>query len=298
MTDKIKEMTDNKIIDDTEFPHSSEDHDVVVNLPDNLNELIRKSTDIDDLSSCSFATQEKYEDSDGEKQAEVISSENENVDFDTSTVILNPADFIDPEIETVIQYELGSDSTIVQNECVNIADNDEEDKKEPESADIEKPGTTQVSHETVQDELHDEVAKVPQLSPKFIIKKQKSINERLKPLLDEQFYDGPRLEKLAKRMKILPQVFDVAKNIASVKRKHPEVYTMKQFDTFNFTYHDELRHRFELNKKKGYNATYNTHLKKEAKRYQTEDAKMISFVRDIYKTCKLLCTQYEDMDFC
>ena len=245
------------------------------------------------------STKEKYEDSDGEKQAEVdvdvdvdISSE-ENIEFDTSTVVLDPAQFIDPETETVIEYKIESDSSIAHNECVNITENAEEDEKVVEPANVVKDV--------------DKLSEVPQLSPKMrsltpsqksIVKSDKSINDRLKPLIDEKFYDGPRLEKLSNRMKILPQVFDVAKDIATVKRENPDVYNMKQFDTFNFTYHDELRHRFELNKKKGYNTTHNTHLMKEAKRYETEDAKMLSFVREIYKTCKLLCSQYENMDFC
>jgi len=274
---------------------SDSGEDVVVNLPKNLDEIIRTSTDIDysHSPSPSLASQVKYEDYDGEKQAEV-SSDNENVDFDTSTIVLDPADFIDPETETVVEYKIESDSSIVQNECVNITENAEEDEKVAEPADVVKD--------------IDKLSEVPQLSPKMrsltppppkpIVKSDKSINDRLKPLVDDKFYDGSRLEKLANRMKILPQVFDVAKDIATVKRENPDVYNMKQFDTFNFTYHDELRHRFELNKKKGYNTTHNTHLMKEAKRYETEDAKMLSFVREIYKTCKLLCSQYENMDFC
>jgi len=294
-------MTDNKMIEtNTSNVMENSEEEVVVNLPNNLDEIIRKSTNIDyspspTSPSPTFSTKEKYEDSDGEKQAEVdvdvdISSE-ENIEFDTSTVVLDPAQFIDPETETVIEYKIESDSSIVQNECVNITENAEEDEKIAEPADVVK-----------------DVDELPQLSPKMrsltppppnpIVKSDKSINDRLKPLIDEKIYDGPRLEKLSNRMKILPQVFDVAKKIASVKRKHPEVYTMKQFDIYNFTYHDELRHRFELNKQKGFNANHNNHLKQEAKRYETEDAKMISFVREIYKTCKILCTQYENIDFC
>ena len=128
---------------------SDSGEDVVVNLPKNLDEIIRTSTDIDysHSPSPSLASQVKYEDYDGEKQAEV-SSDNENVDFDTSTIVLDPADFIDPETETVVEYKIESDSSIVQNEYVNITENAEEDEKIAEPADVVK-----------------DVDELPQLSP-------------------------------------------------------------------------------------------------------------------------------------
>ena len=287
---KIYDKTDEDVI--VNLPEK----EVIVNLPENLDELIRKSTDIDDDHSPKI--KEKYYDSDGEKQEEVVSSE-ENMEFETNTVIFDPEDFLDPETETVIEYELGSDSCIVQNECLNITEDDEEKK-------VKNPINTQISHETVADDL--DINKVPQLSRslsnssftphKPIVKEIQPINDRLKVLVDEQFYDGLRLEKLSKRMKILPQVFDVAKDISAIKKENPNIYKMKQFDVFNYTYDPELRHRFELNKKKGFNTAHNVHLMNEAKRYETQDAKMLSYVREIYKTCKLLCNEYGDMDFC
>ena len=47
---------------------------------------------------------------------------------------IDPDEFIDPDTETVVEYKIETDTSIVQNECVNITENAEEDEKVAELA--------------------------------------------------------------------------------------------------------------------------------------------------------------------